>query len=170
MSFNLLIVGRFIQALGACVGLKVSFTMIADSFEQVAATRMISKIIIVFAIMPGIAVAIGGWITHYLNWESCFYFLVLFSFVVFYLATRLPETAKFLDRKALNFSSIIHGYGVKFKNPRILLSGIMMGCGLYFCLQSAVHWHQFDGPLSSVLRQLQFYSHYWHASGCNIVC
>ena len=129
MSFNLLLLGRFIQAIGACVGLKVSFTMIADSFEQVAATQMISKIIIVFAIMPGIAVAIGGWITHYLSWESCFYFLVLFSFLVLWLVTRLPETAKKLDRKALNFSSIIHGYGVKFKNPRIVLSGIMMGCG-----------------------------------------
>src|SRR5579872_5320134 len=74
-SFALLIFGRFVQALGACVGLKISFTMIADCFEQKEATRKVSQLIFAFAIMPGVAMAIGGWLTQMFDWQSCFYFL-----------------------------------------------------------------------------------------------
>lgn len=129
MSFSLLIFARVLQALGACVGLKISFTMIADVYEQTEATKMISRILIAFAIMPGLAVALGGWITHLLNWQSCFYFLGLFGIVVLWLSTKLPETAASLDQHALKVSSILHGYAVKFKNKRLVTSALMMGCG-----------------------------------------
>lgn len=127
-SFQLLVLARFVQALGACVGLKMSFTMIADVYNQTESTKMISKVLIAFAIMPGIAVAIGGWLTEMFNWESCFYFLILFGFFILALATCLPETSTSLDFNALNPSAIIHGYGRKFKNIRLVLSGCVMGC------------------------------------------
>lgn len=129
MSFKLLIFARFLQALGACVGLKISFTMIADKYDQVGATKMIARMMIAFAIMPGIAVAIGGWLTRLLNWESCFYFLACFGAAVLWLSTRLPETATSLDRGALNLSAILSGYLSKLKNKQLVLSGLMMGCG-----------------------------------------
>ncbi len=128
-SFALLIVARFLQALGACVGLKVSFTMIADVYNQTQATKKISRIMISFAIMPGVAVAIGGWLTEFLSWPSCFYFLALFGLFMLFLATRLPETAQSLDRNALQVKSILEGYGLKFKSERIVISGLLMGCG-----------------------------------------
>lgn len=127
-SFNLLVFARFVQALGACVGLKMSFTMIADVYNQTQATKVISKVLIAFAIMPGIAVAIGGWLTESFSWESCFYFLIFFGFFILALLTFLPETSTSLDPEALNPSAIIHGYGLKFKNIRLVLSGCVMGC------------------------------------------
>ena len=129
MSFKLLVFARFLQALGACVGLKISFTMIADTYNQTSATKMIARMLIAFAVMPGLAVAIGGVLTQFLNWESCFYFLALFGAFMLWLSTKLPETAKTLDLSALNLSSIFHGYALKFKNKRLVISGLMMGCG-----------------------------------------
>ncbi|MES2121598.1 MAG: MFS transporter [Chlamydiota bacterium] len=99
--FPLLVIARVIQALGACVGLKVSFTMIADVYDQTASTKMISKTLMAFAIMPGIAIAIGGAITEYINWQSCFYFLALFGVVTLWFVSRLPETAPSIDLSAL---------------------------------------------------------------------
>lgn len=128
-SFELLIVARFLQALGACVGLKVSFTMIADVYDQTEATKKISHILISFAIMPGVAVAIGGWLTEFFSWPSCFYFLALFGVFMLFLVARLPETAKSLDRNALQVKSILQWYGLKFKSERIVISGLLMGCG-----------------------------------------
>ena len=127
-SFNLLIFARFLQALGACVGLKVSYTMIADVYNQVDATKVLSRLLVAFAIMPGIAVAIGGYLTKWLNWESCFYFLALFGVFMLWLCTRLPETVKSLDRHAMNIHSIAEGYGLKFKNKRVVISGLALGC------------------------------------------
>ncbi len=128
-SFGLLVSARFLQALGACVGLKISFTMIADVYNQVDATKKISRIMMAFAIMPGMAVAIGGWMTALFNWESCFYFLAMFGVFILWLARRLPETAKSLDLHALQFFSLVRGYKETFKNKRLVTSGFMMGLG-----------------------------------------
>ncbi|MBS0654115.1 MAG: MFS transporter, partial [Verrucomicrobia bacterium] len=62
-SFGLLLFGRVIQALGASVGLKVSFTMVGDAFDQTVATKTISRLLLSFAVMPSLAIAIGGWLT-----------------------------------------------------------------------------------------------------------
>ncbi len=128
-SFPLLIVARFLQALGACVGLKVSFTMVADCYTQEESTKMISRILIAFAIMPGIAIAIGGWITQQLGWESCFYFLALFGAFMLWLSSRLPETSTILDPQALKLKSIIRNYGAILKNKHLIISSLIMGCG-----------------------------------------
>jgi len=128
-SFALLVFARFLQALGATVGLKISYTMVADTYEQAEATKIISRFVLAFAIMPGIGVAIGGWLTQLLNWESCFYFLSLFSAAMLLLSRRLPETAKSIDRSALKLGSIIEGYRVKLSNQRLIVSSLIMGCG-----------------------------------------
>lgn len=128
-SFWIFIVARFIQALGACVGLKMSFTIVLDVYDSSTATRMISKFLAAFAIMPGVATTIGGFIVEWLNWESCFYFLALFGLFMLFFIARLPETAPSIDRSALNFFSIVHGYQLKFKDLRLLLSGFLVGSG-----------------------------------------
>ncbi len=128
-SFGLLVFARVLQALGASVGLKICFTMVADAYEQTAATKMISRVLLSFAVMPAVAVAIGGWLTEHFQWQSCFYFLVAFSFVALFLASRLPETASSLDPLAMRFSSIISGYHAKLSNKRLVISGLIMGCG-----------------------------------------
>ena len=129
-SFGLLIFARFITALGACVGLKVSFTrIIGDIYNQTEAPRKISSVLMAFAIMPGVAIAIGGFLTHLFGWQSCFYFLALFGALILWLSTHLPETAKVLDLDALQWSSMIKGYVAKLKNRRLIKSACIMGCG-----------------------------------------
>ena len=128
-SFGLLLVGRLIQALGACVGLKISFTMIADLYEQTAATKKISQLLIAFAVLPGIAVAIGGWLTHFWGWQSCFYFLAIFSVIMLLFSCILKETAKTLDTSYLHPLRIIQEYKATCKNKKLVLSAVLMGCG-----------------------------------------
>lgn len=127
-SFAVLVLARFIQALGATAGLKISYTMVADTYEQAEATKVISRFILAFAIMPGIGIAIGGWLTQLLSWEACFYFLALFGIVMLGLATRLPETAKAIDRNALKLASVVKGYRMKLKNKQLILSSFLVGC------------------------------------------
>lgn len=128
-SFGLLVFARFIQALGACVGLKVSFTMIADIYDQTNATRAISKIFMAFAIMPGIAIAIGGFITQFSRWDMCFYFLACFGFFILFLISKLPETAREIDSRVLNINAVLKTYRAKLKDRHLVLSGLIMGCG-----------------------------------------
>jgi len=79
--------------------------------------------------MPGIGIAIGGLLTQWFTWESCFYFTALFGAVMLGFSTTLPETATSIDRNSLKFSSIIEGYELKLRNKRLIISAAMMGCG-----------------------------------------
>lgn len=127
--FSLLLFGRLIQALGSCVGIKISFTMIADTCDRVSSAKKISQLLIAFAVMPGIAVAVGGWLTQYFGWQSCFYFLALFSFLVISLSLSLHETGTEIHKSYLKIPNIIKGYKEKIQNRQLVLSGLIMGCG-----------------------------------------
>ncbi len=128
-SFATLLFARFLQAFGATVGLKISYTMVADTYDQTAATRIISRFVLAFAVMPGIAIAIGGLLTQWFDWESCFYFLALFGLFMLYLCKRLPETAKSIDRGHLKMGAVIEGYRSTLKNKILVICSFMMGCG-----------------------------------------
>jgi MFS family permease len=126
--FSLFLLGRFLSALGSSVGMKISFTIIADAFEQAQATKKLSLATLAFAIAPGIAVGVGGFLTTYYGWQSCFYALIGYSFLVLILSLFLPETAPYLDKDALNVKHIKEAYRRKLKNKKILYSALIMGC------------------------------------------
>lgn len=128
-SFSLLVWGRFIQSVGGAVGVKISFTMVADVYDQTTATKKISKLLIAFAVMPGVAIAMGGWLTETFGWWSCFYFLTAFSIVILLFSLSLPETGEEINKKYLRLRPILEGYGAKFKNKKLMLAGLIMGCG-----------------------------------------
>ena len=107
--FWLIVMGRFITALGSGVGLKVAFTIIADVYQKEEARQKLASIILAFAITPGIGIAIGGFLTQYLGWQSCFYFMAGYCLFLFCLSFFLPETCREIDPEALNISNIKKG-------------------------------------------------------------
>ncbi len=111
LNFSLFLVGRVIQALGTSVGLVLAFSIINDVYSGAHARKTISYMSLSFSILPGVSIFIGGLLVHYFNWETCFYFLVLYSFFVMLLVARLPETSEEKDYDALRFSEILGRYG-----------------------------------------------------------
>lgn len=126
--FSLFLTGRFLSALGSSVGMKISFTIIADVFTQDQATKTLSLATLAFAIAPGIAVSAGGLLTAYYGWQSCFYALIAYSVLVFILSLFLPETAPYLDKDALDLHNIKEAYKRKLRNKKIVYSSLIMGC------------------------------------------
>jgi predicted MFS family arabinose efflux permease len=126
-DFMLFCLGRFIQALGSAVGLKVTFTMIGDLHSGSGATKAIGYITVAFALMQGVGVAIGGFIVAHFGWRGCFAALLIYTLVLFFLCTALPETSKGIDRAALRIRSIASGYARQFKDPFIVLHATLMG-------------------------------------------
>jgi len=125
--FSLFLLGRFLSAFGSSVGMKISFTIIADAFEQAEATKKLSLATLAFAIAPGLAVGTGGMLTTHYGWESCFYALIVYSGAVFVLSLFLPETAPYLDKEALNLNNILSTYRRKLQNKQIVYSACILG-------------------------------------------
>lgn len=124
-TFPILCAARFIQALGAAVGLKMSFTIVNDVLSGKEASKVVSHLSLAFGIMPGLAVAAGGLIVASFGWRDCFLFLALYSLVVGLLSLSLPETGKSLDLEALQSRKIIRGYAFQFANKNLLLNAIL---------------------------------------------
>ncbi len=127
--FGLACLSRFLMALGSSAGIKMAFTMVGDVYPQEKATKKISLLILAFAIAPGVGIALGGLLTERFGWESCFYFLTAYSVLLFLLSLSLPETCAARDLEPLNVNKIKTGYLRALKNPILVTTALMMGCG-----------------------------------------
>lgn len=115
-SFAALIVGRMLEALGSSAGLVVSFTIVNDYYLGEAARKVIAYMILAFAIIPGVATFVGGVLVTHFHWISCFYFLLVYGLLLIIPVRRLAETAKVLDKKALELSRLRTKYASGFRN------------------------------------------------------
>jgi Bcr/CflA subfamily drug resistance transporter len=126
-SFRLLLTGRMLEALGSSVGLVISFTIISDFYYPAQSRRIMSYMMMAFAIVPGVAVFIGGFIAQYLNWESCFYFLLIYGLALIYPAYILPETISQVDKNAMKIKRIHRGYSEIFCNYPLVRYSLLFG-------------------------------------------
>jgi DHA1 family bicyclomycin/chloramphenicol resistance-like MFS transporter len=132
--FPLLVVGRFMLALGSGVGLKMTFTIVNECYEPKAASQKISYLMLAFAITPGLGIALGGVLNAKFGWMSCFYASALYGALLLLLARKLPETQNVLDHNALKLQHLVHAYGTQFKNTQLICGGLIMGgasCVIY---------------------------------------
>jgi DHA1 family bicyclomycin/chloramphenicol resistance-like MFS transporter len=105
--------------LSAGVGLIVGRALIRDVLHGDDAQRMMSQVSMIFGIAPAIAPIIGGWILGWSRWPMIFWFLVVFSLLLF-IATwlALPETHPPSARLSLAPKRLLRDYVAIFVNPR----------------------------------------------------
>jgi predicted MFS family arabinose efflux permease len=126
-DYAVLVFGRFMLALGAGVGLKMTFTLVSECYEPRVAAKKISYLMLAFAITPGIAVAVGGILNEAWGWQSCFYAGAVYGVILLLLTIRLPETYKVLDYEAFKISHLLQAYGAQFRNVSLVAGGMLMG-------------------------------------------
>jgi len=126
-EYWVLVVARFMLALGSGVGLKMTFTLVNECYEPKIASQKVSYLMLAFAITPGLGVALGGILNTYYGWTSCFYAGAIYGLALLFFVARLPETQKTLNLNALKIKHLLHGYGGQFKNMQLLTGGLLMG-------------------------------------------
>jgi DHA1 family bicyclomycin/chloramphenicol resistance-like MFS transporter len=154
-----LLIGRVIQAAGACATSVLSRAIARDLFSGAALARAMALIMIAMAAAPGFSPLLGGALDHYFGWRSEFVFVGAFAAIaalaydlVFgetHHATRTPlnplAIAKtylglIVDRRfvvpAATVSLIMGGLFAMFSAaPRILIEGLHftpIQLGLFF--------------------------------------
>jgi DHA1 family bicyclomycin/chloramphenicol resistance-like MFS transporter len=126
-NITLLLIARFIMALGASTGVTMTFTLIADVYAQQQAAKIVSYLILAFAIMPGIGMSIGGFLVENFQWEYCFYVLALYGVLLGISMVWMPETAKSLDKQATQTTVLIKNYLHQLRDKRLMLSATILG-------------------------------------------
>lgn len=71
-SIEALIFWRLVQAMGACAGVVLGRAVVRDLFERERAARMMSMIAMALGVTPAVAPVLGGYLHHFLGWQSNF--------------------------------------------------------------------------------------------------
>ncbi|MDR1853574.1 MAG: MFS transporter, partial [Azoarcus sp.] len=129
-SSGWLLFGRGLQGMAAGAGIIVGRAMIRDLYSGALAQKLMSRVATIFAIAPAAAPILGGWILYHGGWRAVFWFLVLFSAALTWMAWKeVPETLPPEARKPLKPGSLLRAYVGIFRNREfLLLSAVLALC------------------------------------------
>ncbi len=92
-DFDDMMIGRFLQGLGAAGPRIVSIALVRDCYAGRQMARVMSFVMTIFILVPIIAPSIGQLIVNYSSWHSIFVlFLVLTAVAMLWFSLRQPET------------------------------------------------------------------------------
>ena len=142
-SIELLLMGRFLQALAAGVGAVIGRAVVRDLYRMDQAAQAQSFIQMVFLITPLLAPTIGGYIMLWFDWRAIFVVLAVFGgLCLLALITQIPETLPVERRQPLNPRAVLHAYGQVLRHRRsmgaILTSAFAFACMFTYFAESAL--------------------------------
>ena len=92
-SFNAMLVGRFLQGIGAAGPRIVTIAIVRDQYEGRAMARIMSSVMAVFILVPALAPGLGQIILLVASWRAIFgMFLGVAVIAVVWFALRQPES------------------------------------------------------------------------------
>ncbi len=101
-SFEMVLIARLVQGLGAAGPRVVTNAIVRDRFSGRQMAKIMSIIMMVFVLVPAVAPLLGSFIIGWSGWRGIFIAFILFAatFTVWMLI-RLPETLPFENRRPL---------------------------------------------------------------------
>lgn len=143
MTVETLIIFRFFQALGGCVGMVASRAIVRDIFDVKENAKVFSTLMLVIAVSPIIAPSLGGLIVTNLGWRFIFIMLiVVIAMMIVGVYFLLPESKKPDPSYSLKPKAIISDFGIILKHPQFILyafSGAVASAGLYAFISGSPH-------------------------------
>lgn len=92
-SIELMLAARFLQGLGASVGVVVARAIVRDIASGREAARLMSALVMIFTAAPMLAPIVGSFLVNNWNWRTPFFAIAIFGVLMFYgLHTILRET------------------------------------------------------------------------------
>lgn len=129
-SIEALIAGRFLQALGACVGPVVGRAVVRDLYPREQAAQVLSYMASAMALAPFAAPILGGWVHALWGWRGNFVLLFVFGAVLLAGVWRiLAETNRHPDRDALAPSRMLANYRALLGDRGFLGRALVVACG-----------------------------------------
>lgn len=92
-TFTVMLIGRFLQGLGAAAPRVVSTALVRDRYEGREMARVMSFVMTIFILVPVIAPSVGQLILNFADWRGIFMMFLVLSFIALgWFNLRQPET------------------------------------------------------------------------------
>lgn len=130
-DFSMLLVGRFVQGIGAAGPRIITIALVRDQHKGAAMARIMSFVMAVFILVPVVAPALGQTILLFAGWRAIFWgFLVLAAIALAWFAWRQPETLRDDRRIPFSIARIVMAVREVCTNPTAL--GYTIAAGFVF--------------------------------------
>ncbi|NKB48661.1 MAG: Bcr/CflA family efflux MFS transporter [Alphaproteobacteria bacterium] len=123
LAFNIevLLVGRFFQAMGACTTIVVGRAIIRDGSEGKSAAKSMSYMGIAMAVGPAIAPFLGGFLVSWFDWRATFFATGLVALIALIAALpRFAETLHAEMRRPPDVIGMFRNYATLARNRRFM--------------------------------------------------
>lgn len=131
-DFNMMLLGRFLQGLGASSARIITMAIIRDRFEGAAMAQAMSFVMAVFILVPALAPLLGQSILFFADWHMIFVVILVYGLIsVAWMGIRLEETLEPARRHQLNISTLWQSLSFVLRQPlsmgAIAVTGLMFG-------------------------------------------
>jgi len=109
-TMEMLLISRILMGVGAAGPRVVAMAMVRDIYGGRDMARIMSFVMMVFALVPALAPTMGHYIIIGFGWRAIFVAFIVFSLATaIWLMLRQPETLAVADRRPLDFKSLVAG-------------------------------------------------------------
>ncbi len=140
-SIQILIVFRFLQALGGCVGMVAPRAIIRDVFPLHENAKIFSLMILILGVSPIIAPTTGGYLIAGFGWQAVFVVLAIIGLLILLsVIFLLPESKQPDSSYSLNAKPILRNFYQVIKVPQFYtyaLTGGISAAGLFAYLSGS---------------------------------
>ncbi len=140
-SIQMLIILRFIQAVGSCAAGVASMAMVRDIFPLKDNAKVFALLILILGVSPMLAPTVGGYITAALSWRLIFIILASIAFLVLLAVIFfLPESYEADESYSLKPGPILKSFWSVLKHPQFYtysLCGAVGFSGLFAYLAAS---------------------------------
>jgi len=155
-SIAMLVLFRFIQALGGSIVPITVQAMVRDLYARNESARILSLNLLVTASAPIVAPLIGGQLLLWLDWRFIFWALVAFGALAFIAALALPETLAAARRSQANPLTLVLGYVALLRDRRYVAvdveRGLVLGYTFFDHNGTVREWTLNDGRTRKATR------------------
>jgi len=126
-NVTLLIGARALQGFGNAASAVVAMAVIRDRFVGRAASRLMSRLLLVIGVAPLFAPSVGGFIARFVTWRGVFVALACFGALLFVaVMVWLPESLP-PERRSRRLGETLRGYGVLARDRDFLALAVIPG-------------------------------------------
>ena len=134
-SVQVLIVLRFFQAMGGCVGMVAPRAIIRDMFPVEESAKIFSYMILILGVSPIIAPTAGSYIITYFGWHAIFILLTVLAVLLFVaVVIWLPESKQPDPTYSLQPKPILSSFWIVLRQPQFFIyavTGAISSAGLF---------------------------------------
>jgi DHA1 family bicyclomycin/chloramphenicol resistance-like MFS transporter len=121
-SVSSLVIMRFMQALGGCVGIVAAQALVRDLFPISRIAQAFSLITLVIAVSPMIAPTVGAYVTSWIGWHYVFVVLAaITTLIMISVYFFLPSGKKADPTMSLKPAEVVRNFYTVIKEPQFAI-------------------------------------------------